>query len=563
MTYAQPSSGYRLVFHDDFSASQISSFWWPQQDVTHGEGADEEKYWYISQNCFLRNGNLVIKTKHEDYTPSGKALKHFTSGQVNSSTHFRYGYFEARVKITPPTPKYQEYGDIYCTQSGFWPAFWVVSGNIPSNSLEYQEFDIFEYFGKICQYEVTTHLFGVNNYTYVDVNVGFWAKAFHKYALEWTPNSTKYYFDDQLVASIPIPPSFENKYCQMILNSAVGGAGGTPNLNKFTYPAEMEVDYVKIFQKDEDIAHIESLYALPASGFGRGYKICANKSNTFVMPDFPGTTVNFSGAGLNVSSTTSNAFFDPSSYSKITGGGMFKSCTVSASSPGIYTLWVYVTDIEGRTTSDNISIEVVEAPSTPTIITTAKTTCNQYNISTPLQSGVDYYLWEFGGQTISTGNGIEISAPYSGSISVSAFNNSCGSLGKYTRNVNLSTYYPRCSQQLFVIPNTNTNTPNKKLSKDVPRQVELSENSKADNEAFISPNPFKNEINIKLPDKELINNNIEVELIDIVGRTHLKKSISVGNNVLVTNDLPSGVYFLRTIKNGQIEGKYSKLIKAD
>ena len=515
----------------------------------------------------MRNGNLVIKTKREDYTPPGKALKHFTSGQVNSSTHFRYGYFEARVKITPPTPKYQEYEDVYCTKSGFWPAFWLLSGNIPGDSPEYQEFDIFEFFGKICQYEVTTHLIGPNIHTYSDINMVVSAKSFHKYAVEWTPNSSNYYLDDQLVASIAIPPSFENKYCQMILNSAVGGAGGRPNSNKFTYPAEMEVDYVKIYQRSNDIAHIESLYPLPASGSGRGYKICINKNYTFVMPDFPGTIVNFSGAGLNVSSTTSNAFFDPSSYSRITGGGMFKSCTVSASNPGVYMLGVTVTDLNGHTNYDNIHIEVESAPSPPSEIIASPTSCNRYLITTPPQAGV-IYKWDlYWGTLFGWGNTTDFSlaAPFYGEITVS--NASSGGCygGSFSQIMSLFPYDPTCNDEVIQMKqsNTNTNTLTNNIKKNNIIKIDVDERRNPNTDLLISPNPFKDEINISLSDEKFTNDNNEVELIDILGKTYLRQSILSGRNILITTDLPSGVYFLRTIKNGKIEGKLHKLIKTD
>ena len=91
----------------------------------------------------------------------------------------------------------------------------------------------------------------------------------------------------------------------------------------------------------------------------------------------------------------------------------------------------------------------------------------------------------------------------------------------------------------------------------------MDERRNPNTDLLISPNPFKDEINISLSDEKFTNDNNEVELIDILGKTYLRQSILRGRNILITTDLPSGVYFLRTIENGKIEGKLHKLIKTD
>jgi beta-glucanase (GH16 family) len=552
-----------LVFKDDFTSS-ISPFWWLITNGTHTIGNCEEEQWYIPQNCFLRDGRLVLKAKREDYTPPGKSLKHFTSGAIASFSNFRYGYIEARVKIIPPVPKYQEYEDIQFKKSGFWPAFWVFSGagTVLGGTPEYQEFDIFEYFGKILHYESTTHL-GDNHY--IRDFTADHPKDFHTYGLEWTQTSSNYFLDGTMVASIPIPTTFTNRYCQIWLNAAVGCTGGTTDPNKFTYPAELEIDYVKVFQRITDMTHIESLYPLPASGLGRGYKVCVNQENTFVISDFPGTTVNFSGSGLGftVSPTTESAFFDYPSYSKITGGNMFKSCRVTAQIPGVYMLAVDITDLAGRTHSDNIHIEVLAAPSAPVSITSNKLTCNRYELTTSSIAGADQYVWEYGGQTEIAGNSIIMVAPFSGNVSVTAVNSANCSSGKYTKNMNLGKYLPKCSAVQLFTANKPLNSADK-TKMVFSRADELDETDLLNtNNLNISPNPFKNEINIRFSNEEETNNITEVQILDILGKAHLKQKVIAGNNVLITNDLPNGTYFLKVTKNGQVQNSFRKLIKAN
>ncbi len=85
---SHPPPGYSLVFADDFSGARLDeSRWMYRMDVKMDSSQRPE-------NVFLRDGKLVIALRKEEHRGKG-----YTGGGVISRRSFRYGYFEARVKM--------------------------------------------------------------------------------------------------------------------------------------------------------------------------------------------------------------------------------------------------------------------------------------------------------------------------------------------------------------------------------------------------------------------------------------------------------------------------------
>ncbi|QRM89976.1 T9SS type A sorting domain-containing protein [Lacinutrix sp. WUR7] len=84
------------------------------------------------------------------------------------------------------------------------------------------------------------------------------------------------------------------------------------------------------------------------------------------------------------------------------------------------------------------------------------------------------------------------------------------------------------------------------------------------NEISVYPNPFNNNINIKLPNS-LSNNSISVELYDISGRliTKLENKHAINNTINVSSldNLSSGAYFLKIMDNTSNNTVIRKIIK--
>jgi beta-glucanase (GH16 family) len=82
------------------------------------------------------------------------------------------------------------------------------------------------------------------------------ADDFHVYAVEWEKDVIRWYVDDKLYETVKardLPPGgkwvFDRPFF-LLLNLAIGGDWpGSPD-DKTKFPAEMAVDYVRVYQRD-------------------------------------------------------------------------------------------------------------------------------------------------------------------------------------------------------------------------------------------------------------------------------------------------------------------------
>jgi len=184
----------------------------------------------------------------------------YTSGRLDTENKFApiYGRFEIRGKL--PTGK------------GIWPAYWLYPQNrdwemeyimseavtngkessIPEKRPWYSEIDIMEFLG----HEPDVIYGTLHYYTFEGKKMtssGTWkgpvnyADDFHVYALEWEPDSIRWYVDDQMIhattSGIPHTPHY------LIINTAIGGAWpGDPD-STTVFPQFHDIDYVKVYQR--------------------------------------------------------------------------------------------------------------------------------------------------------------------------------------------------------------------------------------------------------------------------------------------------------------------------
>jgi beta-glucanase (GH16 family) len=78
--------------------------------------------------------------------------------------------------------------------------------------------------------------------------------GFHLYRAHWTSDSISFYIDDALVYTFA--PDVKNdktwpfdKPFYALINLAVGGNFGGPEVDDSIFPQELIVDYIKIFKK--------------------------------------------------------------------------------------------------------------------------------------------------------------------------------------------------------------------------------------------------------------------------------------------------------------------------
>jgi beta-glucanase (GH16 family) len=251
---------WTLVWSDEFTGAAGTTFdasKWVADTGGQGWGNQERQFYTTrAENVALDgNGHLVITARIE---PDGTSLQcwygtcGFTSARLKTKDRFeqQHGRFEARIRL----PRGQ----------GIWPAFWMLGANIDQVGWpESGEIDVMENIGREpFTVHGTVHGPGYaggnsigGTYTLANTPV---ADDFHVFAVEWTPGRIAWFVDGQQyfqVTSASLPPGapwvFEHPFF-MLLNVAVGGAWpGDPDATT-TFPQQMVVDYVRVYEREAE-----------------------------------------------------------------------------------------------------------------------------------------------------------------------------------------------------------------------------------------------------------------------------------------------------------------------
>jgi len=247
-------TGYNLVWEDDFEDGISEDDWNYELHEPGWVNNELQSYVKSEENVYTKDGKLVIKPV-ETTDENGNTA--YTSGRVNTQGKhdFTYGLFEASIKM----PKGQ----------GFLPAFWIMptDENLYGQWPRCGEIDIAEVLGSDTGTAYGTIHYGnphkesQGSYT---LSEGDFAEEFHTYACEWNPGEIKWYVDGNLIhtandwysateglGEITFPAPFDQPY-YIIFNLAVGGNWpGNPDESTDIAGATYEIDYVRVYQKDE------------------------------------------------------------------------------------------------------------------------------------------------------------------------------------------------------------------------------------------------------------------------------------------------------------------------
>ncbi|MBM6499942.1 MAG: glycoside hydrolase family 16 protein [Flavobacterium sp.] len=231
----------RLVWEENFNGNALDTLSW---NFELGNGCpnvcgwgNNERQIYTKDNHELKDGFLIINTKKE--------ASSYTSTRITTAQkkEFQYGRIEARAKV--PTGK------------GIWPAFWMLGSNIKTVGWpKCGEIDILEYVGKEPSTVFTTlhtedsHGNSVNSRKTTIVGI---EEGFHLYAIDWSEEKIDFFVDNKLVYSFyPKEKNektwpFDQKFF-ILLNVAVGGNFGGPEVDDTIFPQQFSIDYIKVYQ---------------------------------------------------------------------------------------------------------------------------------------------------------------------------------------------------------------------------------------------------------------------------------------------------------------------------
>nr|WP_315190054.1 glycoside hydrolase family 16 protein [uncultured Albidiferax sp.] len=170
------------------------------------------------------------------------------SGMLRSKWIGQYGYIESRVKV--PTGR------------GMWPAFWLN----PQDQVWPPEIDIMEIVNN--GRDTTKNSFhmlhsGDGKKSPPTISLlnkwgsyrpGFdYAEGFHTFAVLWEPGRVRHYVDEKLVADRPFDWEHKNGAnagpAHILINLAVGGDWPGAPQSTDDFPARLQIDYIRVWQK--------------------------------------------------------------------------------------------------------------------------------------------------------------------------------------------------------------------------------------------------------------------------------------------------------------------------
>lgn len=240
----------------------------------------------------LADGSLKITANR---TPAAELAnvydRPYTSGMINSAKNaeFKYGYIEFRADF--PAGK------------GLWPALWLRS----SDSSVQSEIDVVEFLGHLPNSLFqTVHtsdgvVHKVVRQTVTDLSVGM-----HTYGVDWQPDRITFHLDGKAMGSMATPASTKIPM-YLIANMAVGGTWpGDPD-STTRFPAEMKLDYVRVWQDAAVLA------AKTVTGGAAGELLSGNDGNDVVYGNGGNDTI--FGANGN------DRLFGGAGSDRILGGG--------------------------------------------------------------------------------------------------------------------------------------------------------------------------------------------------------------------------------------------------
>lgn len=237
----QNTSNRKLIWSDEFNDKKINQKKWNIRNEHRRTDPTGKTAWWDKDNAYLENGNLVIRTSQRaDSAYAGACIE--TKGKFERA----FGYYETKVKMQK--------------EQGHWGAFWLYNqsvNNVGNEGKDGTEIDVFEspYVG-LGQNKVQSalHYDGYEaahkvdhvSITNMNLNDGNW----HTFAVEWTSEKYKFYYDDKLVWETTF-----GGVCQVPLylkfSDEVGVWGGILDIRKAKLPDYMLVDYVRVYDKKE------------------------------------------------------------------------------------------------------------------------------------------------------------------------------------------------------------------------------------------------------------------------------------------------------------------------
>ena len=243
--------GWALVWNEEFDGPALNLEKWSFEIGGHGWGNNELQYYSDDDStAFIQDGKLVIRA---DLVPQGTGssdnLRYFSSARLRTSGKgdWRYGRIEVKAKLA--------------LGQGIWPAIWMLPtdwmyGGWPESGeidiMEHVGYDPGRVHGSIhtgsYNHKINTQRGGSKLLDKI-------SSKFYVYAIEWYEDRIDFLINDAKYFSFQNDGKNDfntwpfNQRFHLLINIAVGGDWpGSPD-ETTQFPTEMEVEYVRVYEK--------------------------------------------------------------------------------------------------------------------------------------------------------------------------------------------------------------------------------------------------------------------------------------------------------------------------
>lgn len=299
-----PYGNWNIVWSDEFNGTTLNPNVWT---FDTGDGCSSgncgwgnkelENYTSTTNNAYVAGGLLHIVALHQPASGTN-----YTSARIKSEGlfSFKYGRVEWRASLPQGI--------------GFWPALWMLGNNIDTGTgwPGCGEVDVMENNGNAPGMVQGSLHSGSDETLVYDFPAGGSVTNFHTYTLDWATNAFLFYVDGYLyesqtnwgtsVTNQSYPFPFNQPFF-FIMNLAIGGNYvGNPSTNQInsnTFPAQVLVDYVRIYNQTAPlkvsvapisggvqvswpsniVCHLQKQVSVPSAGLGSNWLNVVTSTN--------------------------------------------------------------------------------------------------------------------------------------------------------------------------------------------------------------------------------------------------------------------------------------------
>ncbi len=277
---AQAPSGYTSVLNHNFGTSgniknvtdlQNNYDWgllWGDANPNNpwANPAEWQKYTTLTSNnyAFASNHLKIIARFNNDLNGNGTPDYAGGSDQTGTNREITSGCLRSKNTYKPTASKSYYFETRMKIPSGkaLWPAFWLYRKKGGTNA----EIDIVEVVNNQWDsskapnwtplaYHNNVHISNSGDNAFASPKGNSLSSGYHTWACEWTSTQVKFYLDNNLIRTVSYPINNPNtgwgdsNPANVLINLAAGGGWPGPADDINAFPATLEVDYLRIYQK--------------------------------------------------------------------------------------------------------------------------------------------------------------------------------------------------------------------------------------------------------------------------------------------------------------------------